>query len=451
MSEVAMSRTIGIRGPGSINGVIRVPGDKSISHRVAMLASVASGTSVIAGFASSADCHTTLDCINRLGIHTEKFEDRIVIHGRGLRGYRAAEGRALLDAGNSGSTIRMLSGLLAGQSFTSVIEGDESLSRRPMARIIEPLTLMGARVEARRGRFPPIQIHGGRLDSISFESRVASAQVKTGVLFAGLLAEGRTSFREPVLSRDHTELMLPQFGVALEITDMETGRRLSVEGGKELEPVEYQVPGDASSAAYFIAAATVLQGSELRLSGVNLNPTRTAFVDVLNRLGASIRLENQNRRHGEEVGDVFVKSSRLACMGGVLKLSGEIIPNLIDEIPILAVACTQVEGRVEIREARELRYKESDRIKTVIEGLRAMGVEVEEFEDGFALNGPQRLSGGRIETAGDHRIAMAFSVAGLIATGRSEIVGAESAAVSFPEFYDLLSSLTGQTMTEQPS
>jgi 3-phosphoshikimate 1-carboxyvinyltransferase len=421
-----------------------VPGDKSISHRVAMLASIANGDSTIAGFASSADCHSTLECVRRLGVCVEDSGGHIVIRGRGPFGYRPAQDPAVLNVGNSGSTIRMLSGLLAGQRFTSEIDGDESVRRRPMARIIEPLTLMGASVHARDGNLAPLRISGARLHPIHYTSRISSAQVKTCVLLAGLYAEGSTTFSEPAPSRNHTELMLREFGARLESSNGSHAAELSVEGGVELKRVDYQVPGDVSSAAFFIAAATVLPDSELVIKSVNLNPTRTAFIEVLNRLGASIIAENVGVAHGEPVGDIRVSSRALKAESGGIPLAGDVIPNIIDEIPILAVAATQVEGRLEVRDARELRIKESDRLQTVADGIRAMGGKIEEFEDGFAVTGPQRLVGGRVETAGDHRIAMAFTIAGLIASGVTEIIGSECAAVSFPEFYELVAAVTGE-------
>jgi 3-phosphoshikimate 1-carboxyvinyltransferase len=436
-----MSRSIRIIGPGSIKGAATVPGDKSISHRVAMLASIANGDSRVVGFATSADCLATLDCVRRLGVRVDQGASSLIIHGAGLRGYNSAGERVNLYAGNSGSTIRMLSGLLAAQSFTSIIDGDESLRRRPMARIIEPLTMMGATINASDDRFAPLVIEGGKLKSIEYRSRVASAQVKTCVLFAGLYADGRTTVTEPARSRNHTELMLKEFGAQIE-NDGSASNSISIEGGHELTPVDYQVPGDVSSAAFLVAAATVLPESQLVIRDVNLNPTRAAFLDVLNALGATIERRNIREMHGEPLGDLYVMSRALKTDGPVMKLAGEIVPNIIDELPILAVIGTQVKGRIEIRDARELRIKESDRIGTIVNGLKAMGGEIEEYEDGFAIEGPQRLRGARIETAGDHRIAMAFSIAGLIAEGVTEIVDADCAAVSFPEFYDLLNTLS---------
>jgi 3-phosphoshikimate 1-carboxyvinyltransferase len=442
MSELAMSRSIGIHGKSALRGEANLPGDKSISHRVAMLAGIARGSSRIRNFASSADCHATLGCVRRLGVGVESAGGEVVIHGRGLGGLRPAESPARLDAQNSGSTIRMISGILAGQPFESVIDGDASLRRRPMRRVLEPLALMGARITARDDDFPPLAISGGALRAIDYVSRVASAQVKTCVLFAGLYADGRTGFREPSLSRNHSELMLAEFGARLH---GEADGRLIIEGGAELQAVDYRVPGDVSSAAFFVAGACALAGSEVTLAGVNLNPTRTGFLDVLTGLGARVESRNLRGEHGEPVGDIYVRGGQLKTAAGGLLLEGPIIPNIIDEIPILAVLATQVEGRVEVRGARELRIKESDRIKSVVAGIRAMGGQIEEFDDGFSVAGPQRLGGARVESEGDHRIAMAFAIAGLMAEGETEIVDADCAAVSFPEFYDTLASLAGQS------
>jgi 3-phosphoshikimate 1-carboxyvinyltransferase len=402
-----------------------------------MLSAVAGGASTVSGFASSADCQATLDCVKRLGIDVERQGEKLIIQGSGLRGFKPPNLPPTLFVGNSGSTIRMLSGLLAGQPFTSEVDGDASIRRRPMARIIEPLRMMGATITGREGNFAPLSIQGGQLRAIDYVSPVASAQVKTCVLFAGLFADGTTSVKEPARSRNHSELMLEEFGAPIHYSNTES----SLDGGVELRPVDYVVPGDVSSAAFFVAAASVTQGSQMVIQGVNLNETRTAFLDVLRELGATIEYETLLSKHGEAIGDLKISAGGLRTEKKGLVLSGSIIPNLIDEIPILAVVGTQIEGRLEIRDAKELRIKESDRIKTVAAGLRAMGCEMEEFDDGFAIEGRQSLKPARIETAGDHRIAMAFSIAALLAEGESEIIGADCAEVSFPEFYDLLSEV----------
>ncbi|HKP85432.1 MAG TPA: 3-phosphoshikimate 1-carboxyvinyltransferase [Blastocatellia bacterium] len=439
-----MSRSMRIRGGARINGTLSVPGDKSISHRVAMMASIAGGVSRITNFASSADCHATLDCLEGLGALVGRGTQEVLIHGTGLRGFSPPAAPARLNAGNSGSTIRMLSGILAGQRFKSVIDGDASLRRRPMRRIIEPLAAMGARVSARDGNYAPLEIEGGQLRAITYRSPVASAQVKSCVLLAGLFADGRTVFTEPAPSRNHTEIMLKEFGARLDVD--EPGGSLRIEGGQELRPVEYRVPGDISSAAFFIAAAAMLKDSQLVLREVSLNPTRAGALDVMRSLGARIVEDDLRIHHGEPVADIRVASSHLWSETTVL--SGEMIPNIIDEIPIIAVLATQVEGRIEVRDAGELRVKESDRIQTIVAGIRSLGGQVEEFEDGFAIRGPQRLRGGRVETQGDHRIAMAFAIAGLIADGTTEIADADSAGVSFPEFYESLRRLAREDCIE---
>jgi len=317
-----------------------------------------------------------------------------------------------------------------------------------MRRVIEPLTLMGAAIDARDQNFAPLTIRGAALRPIRYISPVASAQVKTCVLFGGLYADGQTIFSEPAPSRNHTEIMLREFGAHLDSSNSDLAVELRIEGGFELTPVDYHVPGDVSSAAFFIAAATILPNSTLSIKGVNLNPTRTAFIDVLNRLGANAIADNVRTVNGEAVGDLHVVSCALKAEQPSTVLAGDIIPNIIDEIPILAVAATQVEGRLEVRDARELRIKESDRVSTVANGIRSMGGEIEEFDDGFAIEGPQSLKGGRVETAGDHRIAMAFTIAGLMAEGTTEIIGADCAAVSFPEFYELIAAVTQEGTLE---
>jgi 3-phosphoshikimate 1-carboxyvinyltransferase len=439
IAKVIMSSIVRINGPAQVNGEITVPGDKSISHRAALLAAIANGASKITGFASSADCQATLDCIRKLGIPVQQSGGEVIIAGGGADGFQAAGSEPVhLWAGNSGSTIRMIAGLLAGSSLDSEIDGDPSLRRRPMRRIMSPLRLMGAQIEAREDNYPPLRIAGRPLRAIHFDSPVASAQIKTCVLLAGLGACGATVFTEPAQSRNHTELMLPEFGVSLTIDECGPGRRIVLEGGQPLRPVNYQVPGDLSSAAFFIAAALVAPGSSLAIKGVGLNPTRSGFLDVLDGLGGGIIRTNVRTSAGEPVGDLVAASSRLSCAGGATLLSGPVIANIIDEVPMLAVVATQVHGRLEVRGARELRIKESDRIRTVVEGITAMGGQIQEFDDGFAIEGPQRLVGARVSSHGDHRIAMAFAIAGLIANGTIEIDDADCAAVSFPEFYSTL-------------
>lgn len=413
-----------------LRGDFHLPGDKSISHRSAMFAALGTGVSRIRNYSSAQDCQNTLDCLAALGVRLTRQPDVIEIHGTGLDGLREAQQR--LDVGNSGTTIRLISGILAGQPFTTEISGDSSIERRPMKRVIEPLRLMGAHIEAREGNFAPLRISGGQLRAIEYQPPVASAQVKSCVLLAGLFADGTTTVIEPTPTRNHTEIMLRECGAAVETT----GDRISVSGQQPLRALgDYTVAGDLSSAAFFIVAGLIAPEAEFRLRQIGSNPSRIALVEVLRQIGGQIEIGNARTVHGEPVVDFVAASSALR---GDLNLNGAVIANLIDEIPILAVAATQLDGTLVIHDARELRVKESDRIKAIVTNLRRMGAEVEEFEDGLQISGPQRLRGARIESYGDHRIAMAFAVAGLVAEGETEIAGAEAASVSLPEFYQLL-------------
>jgi 3-phosphoshikimate 1-carboxyvinyltransferase len=421
-----MIQTVGPGGP--LSGIVELPGDKSISHRYALLASVAEGVSRIHNYSSGADCHSTLGCIRSLGIEVTEDARTVTIHGRGLKGYRKPQGD--LDAGNSGSTIRMLSGLLAGQGFTSRLCGDESLSRRPMQRIMTPLAAMGATLRARDGKFPPIEIDGSELRPIDYEMPVASAQVKSCVLLAGLHAAGETIVREPLRTRDHTEVALREFGV-----EVETAKGvIRVHGPAALKPCELAVPGDLSSAAFFLVAASVVPGSDLVLSGVGLNPTRATLLDFLAAAGADIKILDVRLSHGEPVGNIRVRAAKLR--GGVVEK--EWAAALIDEIPVLAVLGAASEQGIEVRDASELRIKETDRIETLSGNLRRMGVEIEIRPDGFRIPGRQALRSAELESFGDHRIAMAGAVAALLADGPCRIHGAEAASVSYPEFWDTL-------------
>ena len=415
-----------------LNGVVRLPGDKSISHRYALLAAVAEGTSRIRNHSTGADCRSTLSCLGALGIGVRTEDGDILVDGRGLDGF--AEPAAMLDAGNSGSTLRMLSGLLAGQPFPSRISGDESLSRRPMQRIMLPLRQMGARIEAREDRFPPLAINGGALHAVDYSLPVASAQVKTCILFAGLYAEGRTTVREPIVTRDHTEVALREFGAEID----KQGGAVSIQGRPRLKAQELWVPGDLSSAAFFLVAALIVPNSEVLIQGVGLNPTRSALLDFLISMGADIRVENLSQRHGELTGDICVKHSPVR--GGVIEKA--LAAALIDEIPALAVLGAASEEGLRVRDAAELRVKETDRISTVALNLRRMGVRVEVFDDGFFVPGKQRLQAAPLDSFGDHRIAMACAVAALRADGECTILDADAARVSFPEFFDILHQLT---------
>ena len=420
-----------------LRGDFQLPGDKSISHRSAMFAALGRGTTSIRNYSSARDCQNTLDCLAGLGVHVHRAPGLITIEGIGVNGLQAPT--TMLDVGNSGTTIRLLAGILAGQSFTTEITGDESIQRRPMKRVIEPLTQMSARIEARDNNFAPLKIHGGNLQAIEYTPPVASAQVKSCVLLAGLFANGETAVIETTPTRNHTEIMLQECGVPVALSSTEAGTRIAVQGGAQLQPLgDYTVAGDLSSAAFFIAAALLAPEAALRIRHIGINPSRTALIDVLTQLGARIELENQRLAHGEPVADFLVQSSELS---GNLELGGAVVANLIDEIPILAVVATQLNGSLTIREAKELRVKESDRIRSIVDNLRRMQIEVEEYEDGWRIVGPQKLKGAPVESYGDHRIAMAFAVAGLIAEGETEINEAEAASVSLPEFYDLLANL----------
>ena len=413
-----------------LRGDFQLPGDKSISHRSAMFAALGDGLCQLRNYSSAQDCQNTLDCLAALGVPVRRTSELIEVHGVGLHGLRPAD--RLLDVGNSGTTIRLLSGILAGQPFTTEISGDSSIERRPMKRVIAPLSLMGARIEAREQNFAPLRISGGNLRGIAYQPPVASAQVKSCVLLAGLFADGTTTVIEPVPTRNHTEIMLRECGVQVQVE----GERVSISQQQSLRALgHYTVAGDLSSAAFFMVAGLIAPDAEFRLRQIGANPSRIALVDVLRQISGQIEIENVRTVHGEPVVDFVVASSKLR---GDLNLSGAVIANLIDEIPILAVAATQLDGTLTIHDARELRVKESDRISAIVINLRRMGAEVEEFDDGLQISGPQPLRGARVESYGDHRIAMAFAVAGLIAEGETEIAGAEAASVSLPEFYQLL-------------
>ncbi len=420
----------------ALHGVIAVPGDKSISHRYAMLTSIAEGDSRIYNYSTGADCQSTLDCMRALGIeHEFTSEDGrqvLMVHGKGVHGLSAPASH--LDAGNSGSTMRMLAGILASQPFSTVITGDESLSRRPMRRIMNPLAEMGARLEAREDQYPPLTIHGSRLKPIAFETPVASAQVKSCVLLAALYADGETSVREPLATRDHTEIALRELGAEIVLEP----RFARLRGPAALSAKTLVVPGDLSSAAFFIVAALLLPGSDLIITGVGLNPTRTALLDVLAGMGASIKLLQMEEVNGELIGNLQLKASPIK--GGIIE--GATTAAVIDEIPILAVLGAASQDGLLVRDARELRVKETDRIETITRNLRAMNVIVHTTDDSLEIPGRQRFRAAEIESAGDHRIAMAFSIAALLAEAPSVIRGAQAASVSFPEFYNTLRSIT---------
>jgi 3-phosphoshikimate 1-carboxyvinyltransferase len=410
----------------AIDGVVSLPGDKSISHRYGMLAAIAEGSSKIANYSTGADCQSTLHCMAGLGASVGRdAQGNVTIQGGALQ-----EPKAMLDAGNSGSTIRMLSGILAAQSFTSSIGGDESLSRRPMARVIKPLTEMGASIEARDGTFPPMTIHGRPLHGIDYALPVASAQVKSCLLFAGLFAQGDTVVHEPVRTRDHTEIALKEFGADI----ASVKRTITLRAGARLTGRELFVPGDLSSACFFLVAALLMQDANLVVHGVGLNPTRSALLDFLVSMGASIQVFDVNQTGGEVVGDLRVRNSKVS--GGVIE--GALTAALIDEIPALAVLGAVSSGGLTVRDAAELRVKETDRIATLEANFARAGVKMESTPDGFHIPGKQSFHAAEFDSAGDHRIGMAFAVAALAADGDCAIDGAEAAGVSFPEFFATL-------------
>ena len=423
----------------SISGGIELPGDKSISHRYGMLAGIAEGTSELRHFSAAADCHSTLGCMRALGAEIKIEKDVVRVTGHGPRGLR--QSRKALDAGNSGTTMRLLAGILAGQSFSATLTGDDSLQKRPMKRVVGPLRQMGAEIVAREDQFAPLEIRGAKLHPISYEMPMASAQVKSAVLLAGLFAEGVTKVIEPARTRDHTELALEEFGAHIErhglttvVQGLGTGNGHGTLTGRALD-----VPGDLSSAVFFIAAASLFAESSLLIHNVGLNPTRTAILDVFLSMGASIKTPSLRTSHGEVVGDLVIQGAVL--QGGII--SGDTIPLVIDELPMLAVLGPFTEEGIEIRDAGELRVKESDRIAALAENLRRMGAQVEERPDGLRVAGRKagKLRGAEIESHGDHRIAMAFAIAGLAAEGKTTICDADCAGVSFPTFYEELDRL----------
>jgi 3-phosphoshikimate 1-carboxyvinyltransferase len=392
---------------------------------------VAEGTTTIHNFAESADCQSTLDCLRDLGVPIKRNGSTVSIDGRGLKGLRKAPHE--LNAGNSGTTVRLMSGLLAGFSFASTFIGDESLSRRPMKRIVEPLRKFGATVTARDDNYLPLTIQGGSLFPVSLTMQIASAQVKSAILLAGLHAPGLTRVREPMPTRNHTEIALAEFGARIKTG----GDGIEIEGGRPLHGKDVRVPGDLSSAAFLIAAAVAVPGSTLTLMGVGLNPTRSGFLSLLQQMGARISIVPSTESGREPAGDVSVESSDLVG----LEVSGSWIPNVIDEIPMLAVLGTRMQNGIRIRDAAELRAKESDRIRAVAANLRTLGAEVEEYPDGLWVPGDQKLRGGEVDSFGDHRIAMAFAVAGLFAEAPVTIKDPSCVGISFPTFFELLNSL----------
>ena len=415
----------------NLHGELTVPGDKSISHRAVMFGSLAKGTTKITHFLEGADCLSTISCFRKMGIEIDRNKDEILVHGRGLHGLTAPT--EILDVGNSGTTTRLISGILAGQTFTSELDGDDSIRTRPMKRIMTPLASMGADITSRLDNgCAPLIIHGRPLHAAHYDSPVASAQVKSCVLLAGMYADGITSVTEPFLSRNHTEIMLNYFGA--EITS--EGTTASIRPEPVLEGRDIQVPGDISSAAYFIAAGLLTPGSEILLKNVGINPTRAGIIKVCMDMGADITLLNESTE-GEPTADLLIRTSSLKGT----TIEGSIIPTLIDEIPMIAVMAAFAEGTTIIRDAQELKVKESDRIAVMVDNLRRMGADIEGTDDGMIIHGGRPLHGAVIDSHLDHRIAMSFAVAGTICDGTVEILNGECVNISYPEFYHDLYSL----------
>lgn len=424
-----------IRPARRIRGSVQLPGDKSISHRYAMLAGIAEGPSRLENYSTGADCASTLACMRSLGVTWQRNASQNVIEIQG-KGLALSEPTAPLDCGNSGSTMRMLSGIVSGQSFTSEMIGDESLSRRPMERVIKPLSTMGARIESQQGK-PPLRITGGSLKAIDYKMPVASAQVKSCLLFAGLFADGETHVEESIRTRDHGEVALRAFGAQLERKSIGQGIEVRIRGGQRLRGIEARIPGDLSSAAFFLCAAALFPESELTVSNLLMNPTRARLLDILMQMGLRISVTQLDEINGELVGSLQVSAG--ALKGATI--AGADAAALIDEIPVLAAIAPFTENGIEVRDAKELRVKESDRIASVATNLRQMGAQVEEREDGLKIPGGQELHGAELDSFGDHRIAMAFAAAALRAEGETQISGAESAAISYPAFFETLEAL----------
>lgn len=423
-------RRIAYSAAKGLTGELTLPGDKSISHRGLLLGSLAEGRTTIENLAPGTDVRSTVGCLESLGVPVEKDGNLTAVAGQGLRGYDRPDGS--LDAGNSGTLTRLIAGILATHGFETEIDGDESLRSRPMDRIVEPLSAMGAEIGSRTGRLP-LTITGGDLRGIEYEPEVASAQVKSSILLAGLGASDETTVIEPGPSRDHTERMLGAMGCPIRIED----NRITVESPERLNSLELRVPGDFSSAGYFIAAASILEGSELRIKDVGLNETRTGFLELMEKMGAAIEVKNYEEKNGEPRGDLVVSGSDLT---GVSPTEDEVVKS-IDELPLLAVVATQAEGVTEVRGAEELRVKETDRIEATVTNLKALGADIEELPDGFVVRGPIRLTGDRVESYRDHRIAMSMAVAALVAEGETDLIEPGWVEISYPGFFETMEGL----------
>lgn len=414
-----------------ITGTIRVPGDKSISHRALMFTVLAEGKSEIFGLAACQDVQSTMQCLKDLGVKITTEGNKTIVEGRGLLGLKKPG--KILDAGNSGTTMRLLSGILCGQNFESSLTGDTSLQKRPMKRIIEPLQLMGAKIGGTQNQFAPLNISPGKLQRFEHKLKVASAQVKSCLLLAGLFSEGKTTVFEPVKSRDHTERMMKYLGVDISVKK----NSVSIKGFPSLKANSLTIPGDISSAAFFLVAASIIKNSTLTIQNVGINLSRTGILEVLKMMGADFKLNNKKINNNEESADIDVSYKQLIG----IEIRGALIPRIIDEIPVLAIAATQAEGQTIIKDAKELRVKETDRITAVVENLKKMGANVTELADGMIIEGKQKLRGAEINSFGDHRIAMAFAVAGLLADGVTTIRNSECVDISFPDFFQKLEEI----------
>lgn len=414
-----------------LKGKIKIPGDKSISHRAVMFGSIAKGDTHISGFLAGDDCMSTIGCFRTLGIDIEANGENVTVHGKGLRGLSVPKKQ--LDVGNSGTTIRLISGILAAQNFDTVLNGDASIQKRPMKRIIDPLSLMGADIESTNNGYAPLTIHGKSLNAIEYTMPMASAQVKSSILLASLFAKGSTVIKEPVASRNHTEIMLNHFGADIISRD----GIITSSPVKELYAKDLTVPGDISSAAFFIVAGLIVPNSHIIIENVGINPTRTGIIDALKNMGGNITILNKRESGGEAVGDIEVKSSKLKAV----TLSGGIIPRMIDEIPVFAVAALCAEGTTYVKDAQELKVKESNRIAAMASELGKMGVKIIETDDGMIIEGSQRLKGAEVYSHMDHRVAMSCAVAGLTADGDTIITKGDCVGISFPNFYELLNTL----------
>ncbi|ERN54193.1 3-phosphoshikimate 1-carboxyvinyltransferase [Alkalihalophilus marmarensis] len=416
-----------------LNGTIRVPGDKSISHRAVMFGAIADGVTTVEGFLNGEDCLSTIACFKKLGVNITQDEEHVKIEGKGWDGL--VEPSNILDVGNSGTTTRLMLGILATRPFHSVMIGDDSIAKRPMSRVVDPLREMGAEIDGRaNGNFTPLSVRGGNTKGIDFTSKVASAQVKSAILLAGLQSAGTTSVTEPALSRDHTERMLEAYGVEVK----REGLKVSVKGGQSLKASHIVVPGDISSAAFFLVAGSIVPNSQITLTGVGLNPTRSGIIDVLKKMGASLTVSNEKVVSGEPIADLTIETSSLKG----IEIGGDLIPRLIDEIPVIAVLASQAEGKTVIKDAEELKVKETNRIDTVVSELKKLGASIEATEDGMIIEGSRGLKGATVNSYGDHRIGMAMAIAGLITEGQVDIERSEAIAVSYPSFFEHIDRLT---------